>query len=327
MARSVTAPATEIELRSYTEKRLLRALPDLAWDALEDRAREVLDHPQDLDEFVEYVLAVTSPDKAPIKRGKRGDRWDWVKAREYAVSRVIAREMSQNRELIKFRRDLLGPQAALVAPDRLGDWVHARGARHQATRTGDVILPIWVLVGGEPKYRILRLPADGQLADLARFAGKIANDYNIDPADAATFIVTGTPPNYSAANVGIKGASMNGRGTRIRILDGRLFNQAVPGRSYHARITLSIDPALTADEVRDLYAGALRDYFPSDQRHARPAARSIRAGGEVVELFDGEPSADAWRSWNRRHPEDQWKAPNGRVPFRTQVLVALRHLR
>src|ERR1019366_4283852 len=105
MARSVTAPATEIELRSYTEKRLLRALPDLAWDALEDRAREVLDHPQDLDEFVEDVLAVTSPDKAPIKRGKRGDRWDWVKAREYAVSRVIAREMSQNRELIKFRRD------------------------------------------------------------------------------------------------------------------------------------------------------------------------------------------------------------------------------
>src|ERR1035437_10339467 len=111
MARSVTAPATENELHAQVEKWLRRKPNERQWKALakECRVEDGLLYGGDIDKLVAYILDMTSSDEAPIKRGKHGDRWDWVRAREYAVSRVIAREMSQNRELIKFRRDLLGP--------------------------------------------------------------------------------------------------------------------------------------------------------------------------------------------------------------------------
>ena len=410
MARPVTEPRTETELRVYVEKCLRRAVSNRAWARfVRDReVDEVLIHGADLDEFTARVADLTAQEMGhrPTPKGEHAARGDWIEAREYAVSRVIAQEMSQDKRVIGFRRDLLGPQAAPVAPDRLSDWAHARyyedappnwhercqwcrqdptdtsgavplygagkrpsgarerhwfedtpkgrkealaakksgewtgrydprplapvqrgpdGVKHFYPPSREIHFRIWSLVGEKWRCHYQWVPPTGQLAELATFAGKLASDYNIDEPSTATFIVTGTPPQYSAA--GFKVTADTGPQTNARRVE-RLRHpwKWQTDRGYRSRIELSIDPALTADEVRDIYARVLRDYFPSDQRHARPNARSMRAAGEVIEIFDGKPSADAWRSWNLRHPDEQWKAPNGRVPFRQQVLTALRHL-
>lgn len=170
----------------------------------------------------------------------------------------------------------------------------------------EVVYSFWALLDGQWQSSRDVVAAGGRLARLAALARDLGREYQVDEAHMVTCILTGTPPAYSGAWASVDGSE----------------------RSYRSRITLSIDPALTADEVRTFYAGLLRDYFPTIGRHARPAARSMRAAGDVVELFDGKPSAEAHRSWLRRHPDEPvWQGPDGRVPFRQQVRAALRHLR
>lgn len=407
MARTITTPVTEDELRTYAEEKLRRRITDRAWDRFvsEGGVAEVLEHGADLDEFVERIgdfTSVEAESRRPSGRVERDAPGSWVAAREYAVSRVIARRLREEPGVVEIRNDLVGP-AGLVAPDRLDDWVHARyyedtppnwhlpclrcnqppiasattterpaygagekpeGARDRqwfpntaaaskravaAAQRGAWVgmydpRPLWrpgLAPNVEHQYRewpkpvpfsfwMLKgedwwlpkdlVPPHGQLARLSALCADLAHKYQIDEAHVATFVVTGAPPHYSAAWATVTGPGINS----IEV------DRAIPipsHRSYRSRINLSIDPALTADEVARFYAGLLRDYFPTGQRHARPAARSMRAAGDVIESHDGEPSAEAWRSWNRRNPDEAWKAPNGRVPFRRQVLVALRHLR
>ncbi|MGA7417810.1 MAG: hypothetical protein WBW80_07440 [Acidimicrobiales bacterium] len=302
-------------------------MADSAWRALikDGRVEGVLEYGGDIDEFLEYVLAINpSPDSSPpVARPSRPFGAPWIAAWEYAVARVVARNMTQDPDVIAFRREILGHEDELVPPDRLGAWVQERQLE-PAPLDPASRLYVRLLKGDLWVHDFFRVPPDGPLADLARFASKTSSAYNIDEDWATTFLVSGVPPKYSAVRVEVSRPGYTWS-TNDLFHDKALLPTAE--RNYRSRITLSVDPALTADEVRELYAEALRYGFPSEERHARPAARSMRAAGDTIQLFGGKPSADAWRSWNRRYPGEEWKAPNGRVPFRQQVLAALRHLR
>jgi hypothetical protein len=88
------------------------------------------------------------------------------------------------------------------------------------------------------------------LGELADIAAKLSDRYRLHPADAATFVLTGRPPEVVVISTGIE----------LRMgLDG----------SSATRITLVIDPTLPVSQVADIY-GQLRA-----QLHGKTARRAL----------------------------------------------------
>lgn len=117
------------------------------------------------------------------------------------------------------------------------------GDEHVATLIGDgkPVRHLWFIA--EQQERAVTVDAHGPLGDLAKLASDLADRYRWRPSEAATFVLTGRTP-------------------EVLVYVGSA--QIRPGQTnVMSRLTMTLDPALTPDQVAGIYSRLKARYRPS----------------------------------------------------------------
>jgi hypothetical protein len=308
-----------------------RSVPDQLWDYLVEKgyAGEVEEDRMPVDDLIEeaqQVLAAARPSAAladdnDIARQAAGAA---AGARIDALSAIYAAWARNDLEVRRFRSHPL-LASGLLAPEDVGPWV----LRQRAATAPDGNADRYLLEAfarsrpGAPRpFTNLGYIADGQermvavdvqtpLGDLAKLADLLAGRYRWRPSEAAMFVLADTVPEVY---VYTGSASVRGGAT-----------------SAVTTVTMTLDPALTPDQVAGIYSRLKARVQPSPPprslsvKHYRLAqhvgphvaflleepSRRTRPGRRPRPDADGlirtiAPTGDCtWRSlrhdWNHQH--------------------------
>jgi hypothetical protein len=123
------------------------------------------------------------------------------------------------------------------------------GDEHVRTLIGDgkPVRHLWFVA--EQQERAVTVDSRGPLGDLAKLASDLADRYRWQPSEAATFVLTGRTP-------------------EVLLYVGSA--QIRPGQTnVMSRVTMTLDPALTPDQVAGIYSSLKARYRPT------PGPRSL----------------------------------------------------
>jgi hypothetical protein len=318
------------DIRRELERELGRTLPEAAWDFLVERGwvRDVGVGAMTIHGLAKHVRAherawggpTTARTMVPrmLASAKRGKPAETAPARQEVVSRLLAAEAAEDKEVRSFREEELG--GSLMKPQDVDRWI-ARQAKKDGppSRWLTVTLPTGYEVRLSPTFTFatteppltisektpailvhkrylsyLRYGVDeveedptgevptaegGVLDRLRQLSQSLARFYGWDEAAATNFVLTGEVP----------------------------FMPSIETRSWVpsayrtlARISLTIDPALSPRKVADHYR-RIRGRILGG-RHRELSAKHVRLAIFVA----GRPTRESWRermiAWNKEYP-------------------------
>ena len=239
--------------------------------------------------------------------------------RSRVIAKVKANDASSDGSLRRFRKEML--QNTLIEPSQVGTWISARideGPPPKQVRWIEAQLPPdnaltvqnskfclahplhpapgafrvrskthWVRYYNPVSDCVERaaIPASGALFRLAALAKQLADRYGWMEGEATTFVLTDLAPGHHPIRV------------------SRRFSEVHPTAST---ITLTIDPATPAHEVREVYSW-LRS--PIAAKGRAPGAKSIRIAGFMLDRPEGDTWKSHWKAWNNANPTERYSDP------------------
>jgi hypothetical protein len=252
-----------INVRAELEKAWQRPVPDPLWDYLEeqgfaDEAEHDLLTIEGLLEEARRVIAAgrrEMPETAgnEVARQLAGAA---ATARIDALSAIFAAWASGDLEVQRFRERVLAGD--LLVWDDAGPWILAQRAADAPDGDADSYLlaaftrsrpdapppftTLWYVSGRE---RTVSVDTQSVLGDLAQLADKLSSRYRWRPSGGTMFLLTGKVPEVF---VYTGSASVRGGGLVAT-----------------ARVTMTLDPALTPEQVAGIYARLRARIHPSPQ--------------------------------------------------------------
>ena len=241
-----------INVRAELE-RAWHPVPDALWDYLDERG--YVSEVADGREMIEYlirearqVIAAGRPalPQTPGNEVARQIAGAAASARIDALSAISADRAHHDLEVQRFRDRVL--PGGLLAWDEAGLWILAQRA---ATAPGgdadtylleafarsspgapDVLATLWYAADG--RERAVSVDARLPLGDLAKLADSLCDRYRWRPSGAVMFVLTGVVP-----EVFVYTGSASIRGGTLPAM---------------TRVTMTLDPALTPEQVAGIYA-------------------------------------------------------------------------
>jgi len=242
-------------------------------DGLADTAiRDLLD---DLDGIVPQPGSTPSP--RPVERAESKDGT----TRAGALSALMALEASQREDVQGWRQDVL-PDGLLRFDDSLAQWIRERAA----TQPGDVEIIDYATPSATHIQRIA-IDRGSQLDELRVIADDLAYTYRWAPYDGVIFVLTARVPIVPSIRTTIVASNRSASASSIR---------------------LEIDPYTDPKRVAAAYA-ELRSDAAHGRRFRLPDQRALDVVEWVARFHNGEPSADALKSWNAemKKRKQPWK--------------------
>ena len=319
-----------VDVRRRLERDLGFDLPDKTWAYHVDVGNidQVIEENWTIRELAEVVRDVWGAHGQPVPRKRDAPRMvspgEKVKgverSREDVISRLVAAEAGKDRDVIAFRRDVLG--GSIVSPEQVEGWIKRRakadgppsvwltvpvppGREVRSTKDAATTEPPLTISQETPailvqrqylSYFSLLVPllddptrevptAEGGVLDrLRQLSEVLARHYGWDEALATNFVLTGEAPLVPAVEIG---GSYPSNFTTL------------------ARITLTVDPALSPREVGDHYRHA-RDEIVG-RRHRKLSEKHMRLATFSAERPAGESLRKRMAAWNRKYPDWRYK--------------------
>jgi hypothetical protein len=325
----------EVEIRKWLTKHLRGAVTEREWaflhkqrligqllEAADDELQEELDSCLSLlkDMRATYPDAEpagsTSPEEtlAPVSVSSRSaDVGARSAAYSLALSENVAAQADHDRQVAEFRKEFLA--GGLIQLDEVEGWIAERTGRSEDARQAQVVLPpgwesgqplpgevsrvfidqlAYVAPGYTRVRRVVVAPGTA-LGRLHRLATGLAASHGWEPAQAATWVLTGVTP-----LIGL-----------IRVTEGAENVREQHWTAWSERITLDVHPAAAPEEVAEAYraARARLDHRRTDGNY-RARSQSVRQ--LVLARFVARPRAQGvpwdtlrkeWNSWILRQTE------------------------
>lgn len=281
-----------MEVRKLLNKHLRVGVEPHEWGFLDDRGHvaDLLScRDADLDEEVLAVVSVvrslrmyfgkgapagsSEPDRTvPVSGRGSADVGERSAAYALALSENVAAQADRDSRTAAFRNSHL--HGKLIHLDEVDEWITARTHEQpsevrlarvrvpEGWEHGDPLPSAHVAVFAEqlayvaPRFDHVRrvvVAPDGVLGQLHRLATGLAAAHGWEPAQAASWVLTGVTPLIAL----------------IRIADGTANIRDRRWTAWSERITLDVHPAATPDEVSDAYRAARRrlDYNRTDGQY------------------------------------------------------------
>jgi len=338
---------TEAEARHRLNKHLRQSLTEKEWVLL-DTLGDVNDLVANID-LVEGVAekvrafrttygaspagsSEPSQSLPPSRSANLGDR---STAFAFALSENIAADADRDPQTAAFRNVHLPD--GLIHLDQVDTWITQRSQEQpEETRQARVRVPagwqsdeplpstgaevfveqLHYVVPGQAYVRKVVVAPGGVLASLRRLAAGLAVAHGWEPAQAATWVLTGVTP-----LVGL-----------IRVTEGRETIRNTWWMAWSERITLDVHAAATPDEVAEAYRAARlhHDLARTDGRH-RVRSQSIPhlVLARFVARREGtwEEKRVAWNTWIAEQTEyDDLKRYNYTSTFRRDADLACKRV-
>jgi len=210
--------------------------------------------------------------------------------RREALSVLFAQLASKDREVKNFREKVLNSKFPLAAK-KVENWLKSQdkedeknaGESPERGERIDYFVP-------KDEYERGFYPYKGEKLDhLAKISERLSDTYNWSKAQAVDFVLTGNSPFIPQLDVQWK------------------YSLSLPAAS---RIVLTVDPAMTAREVAEIYRSARRDMLKKDKKDK--ARFRLQSEKHLhLAIFDAQqPDGDTYRkkmkAWNDQCPK-QWK--------------------
>ncbi len=317
----------EVEIRKWLTKHLRGAVTEREWaflqkkrvvgqlqEAADDELQEELDSCASLIKDMRATYpdvepaGSTSPEQtlAPVSVSSRSaDVGARSAAYSLALSENVAAEADHDRQVAAFRKKFL--QGGLIQLDQVEGWIAERTGRGEDAQQAQVRIPpgwepgqplpgevievfvdrlAYVAPGYDRVRKVVVAPGTA-LGRLHRLATGLAVSHGWEPAQAATWVLTGVTP-----LIGL-----------IRVTEGAQNIREQNWTAWSERITLDVHPAAAPDEVADAYraARARLDHRRTDGNY-RARSQSVRQ--LVLARFVARPRAQgiAWdtlrKKWN-----------------------------
>lgn len=334
----------ERQAHQDVEKALRREVGEETWDYHVDLGivKDYTDVHHDMNvlvkEFRKFYVAAgeeTSKRRSPRRLPSTEAESEWREA----VSLYLAMKASKDEEVNAFRRDVLG--GVLVGENQLAQWI---GNRARAEKTGHWLTvpvpegyeldwslgpsvawgttpPLTISVNGIPAESVsgrqlhyfdpaakeeawVYTAPGGVLERLRQLGSQLADKYGWTQAQAVTFLVTGSAPFV------------------VGIIAETTHSVEQP---LSTRITLTIDPTVTADEVKAFYAQQRKQLL------SRSTRKINHRNATLVEFVLIEKGNDTWaksmKKWNAKYGTKgaRWTYTNYRN-FSRDYNESLKHL-
>lgn len=280
-----------INVRTELEK-AWHPVPDALWDYLNERGYvgEVADGAETIEYLIQEARQVIAAGRPAMPQTAGNDvarqlAGEAASARIDALSAIFAVWAQHDLEVQRFRERVL--PGGLLAWDEAGPWILAQRAAtapggdadanlleafaRSRPGTPETFVTLWYVAGG--KERAVSVDARLSLRDLARLADTLCDRYRWRPALAVMFVLTGVVP-----EVFVYTGSASIRGGTLPVT---------------TRVTMTLDPALTPEQVAGIYARLRAQIRPS--RPPRPLSvkhyRLAQHVGPCVRFGLDQPSA------------------------------------
>lgn len=320
-----------------------RVVSDRLWQYLldEGRVQDAEDEATTLRERAEYLHDKVQAMETAVRPGE-GDAVELrtpgdvtTRARIDALSAIYAAWAAQDakwfrtRQLMRlddpaavkayYRSSGPHPGCALLDEDGATEWITAKlqalvpgGDVNQHVRDllqrhqpggPDPVVHLDLLVDGLPRQQTV--PRLGVLGELAQLSQKLSDHYRWHPAWATQFVLTGITPTVltHTASAQIRYGPSGAAGTRV---------------------TLTVDPALTPQQVAELY-GQIRTAMQPEPPHRAQALRSYRLAEHVGPHLRHHP--DMPQHGKRRGRPRRSDPPGGLVYYTSPVGCTWQDLR
>jgi hypothetical protein len=271
----------------------------------------------------------TNSPKPPSLERDRGGKTSG--SRLQALSQIVARYAGDDPGVQKFRKEIL--KEGLLPRDKIEEWIKGQAQEdgphtiflkvplprtHKLLFGADGLFPSEPLTvsqdwpayetqleslfypGSDDFVRSVSVSMDGVLNDLRYLSETLAERYGWQPGQATEFILTGTTPAIVPFELGFK---------------MRMSNPSL------SRVTLTLDPALSPQEVAEYYRQYRRQVLGSRYR-------SLSEKHITLALFKSsrpaeETNAEAMKAWNKEYRKWRYRQETN---FGRDAQVALRRL-
>lgn len=323
---------TPEDIRQELERELGCALSDNTWKALVRRryVAEVLEGEQDIRQLARDVRGLvrdfgdgwSSRAETPrtLVSSKREQGAKGSDARYEVISRLLAVEAANDKGVLTFRSDVLG--GSLLSRHQVDGWIKRQaeedgpaslwltvpvptGTKVRSFTTFATTEPpltiseetpailiqrqylsyISLLVGvDEDPTREMPTAEEGVLEQLRQLSEALARHYGWDAALATNFVLTGEAPLVPSVEI----------------------RRSYPSNfTTLARISLTVDPALSPREVADHYRRVRAEIVGA--RHRDQSEKHMRLATFTAARPTGESLRKRMAAWNKQYP--RWKYP------------------
>lgn len=188
------------------------------------------------------------------------------------------------------------PGGAPVPPSDARAWVEEASASERPANTATLLSDVLVPVEGGTLRITHPTSADGSLGQLAVLARRLERNFGwTHPGEAAAFLLWDLEPWVTA---------MFAR-----------FQRARPGIDALSRVQVTLDPAVTPEELADWWRKEVRRNLKPGSRIRRRDPKSYALVKWAATRPEGEAARSALAEWNRSCPEE-WQHPaDGNGPW------------